>query len=360
MDCSIFRKKLQDLTQENLSYDLREAMLEHAKNCKQCSALYNEEIEIDKMFETALSIDTQNFRSLRNDIMKNIDRKKYGSSPVKKLLRHLKNNMPIYTTLAAAVFMLAIIIPYVRIHGVAGTKKSFSLSVPQAANASKGNMDASKSVQADARNTLTAGEASVKSALNDEVRESAQESKKDEVYVPSFAKKTLDKNTAVKFNTPWENSKNNKFSASVEGKGSEALEEGIGTIIVKDVGSADMWGFSLLNNDIKQFSPKAVKWIDDENLLVIVGLGYGHFTQGGDLYILNINSAKAAKADPANTAKLFNKSEITKILSFKAVNSENLNIDVEVRVFDDSIYNASHRENRSIISPYADIMKIIR
>lgn len=356
MDCSVFRKRLQDLMEDNLSYDLREAMLQHIKECKECKALYEEELEIDEMFKIGVSEDMPNFRSLRNDIMKSIDKNKYSTSSQKKLAAHFKTYKAPYASLAAVILFFAVVIPYVRHNNsILGVHRSSS-AAPEMA--SKSVEDSIGSGNSDKQDTLNTAQKSMDSAVPSE--QEGMSIKLTAEYVPVFEKKLLASNTEVSFNTPWENSLHSKYSASVEGKGPQAQEEGIGNIVLKDLSSGQKWSFSLANNEQKQFTPKAVKWIDDENLLVIVGYGMGQVQQGGDLYILNINSVRAVKADPANTAGLDNKSEITRIQKITLESSNVLSIETEVTVFDDNLLKVNHKDVRTITSPFGEIVNELK
>jgi len=350
MDCNIFKKRFNDLLEDNLSYDLRKAMLEHVDGCETCSALYKEELEIDEMFKTGLAVEMQNFRSLRGDIMKNIDKNRYGTGHGKKLIRHFKSYIATYTSLVAIIAVFAFFIPYVKTHGLLGVNKASGMAPQQ-------NLAMSVEEKADSDNTRGIAQNDNSKAYDKKAVGSAQTN--DNSYILQFEKKELSKDVNAKFNTPWELSSSKKFTATVEGKGTEAKEEGIASIIVKNSSNGQQWSFNLINNE-KQFSPKAVKWIDDENLLVIVGYGYGMVDGGGELYILNVNTGLTAKADPQNTANLNNLTEITKIKSVKAVNSNTLSIDTEVLVYEDNNKNDNHLENRTITSPFGEIVNSIK
>jgi hypothetical protein len=357
MDCNIFRKRINDLLEDNLSYDLREAMLEHIKGCEVCSALYKEELEIDEMFMAGLSADTQNFRSLRSDIMKNIDKNRYGGSTAKRLFKHFKNYIATYTSLVAVIAVFVFLVPYVKAHGLLNTTKA--INMPEAKSSTQNSSISTKSKGTEDNALGIADNNSTKQAVMNALDDNKAKNNVDTLYTPKFEKKTLDKNINAKFNTPLKISLNKKYSATVEGKGTEAQEEGIGSIILKDLNSGNQWSFSLVDNQ-RQYSPKAVEWVDDENVLVIVGFGYGMVNQGGGIYLLNINTALAAKADPENTAKLDYKSEITKIQSVKMQETNMLSVEVEVLVYEDSSLNKNHRENRIITSSFSDIAKNIK
>lgn len=353
MDCSIFRKKLYDFLEDNLSYDLREAMLVHIKGCKDCSTLYKEELEIDEMFKTGLAVDTQGFRSLRNDIMRNIDKKRYNVSPIKRLFKHYKNYIATYTSLVAVIAVFVFLLPYVKTHDMLGAKKANTASKYSTASMPQ---DASKGFDA-MKDDLSITSADSTKQLETKAQNKSRNNM-DISYTPQFEKKVLAKDTKVIFNTPWETSLNKKYSATVEGKGTEAHEEGVGSIVVKDLISGKQWSFNLIDNQ-RQFSPKVLHFVDDENLLVTVGLGYGTVRQGGNIYLLNINTGLTAKADPQNTANLDDKSEITKIQSVKFKDTNILSIEVEVLVYEDSSLNKNHREIRTITSPFGEIVKSI-
>jgi hypothetical protein len=102
---------------------------------------------------------------------------------------------------------------------------------------------------------------------------------------------------------------------------------------------------------MQQKTPKFVRWIDDENLLVIVGLAQGHASLGGKLYMLNINSLETTNADPESKANLENGSEVMKVAATKILPDNQLEINVEVSVYDDDIQNKYHVENRTIVMP---------
>jgi hypothetical protein len=357
MDCNIFRKKINDLLEDNLSYDLREAMLEHIKGCEGCSTFYKEELEIDETFRAGLSVDTQDFRSIRSDIMKNIDKNRYGLNPVKRLFRHFRSNIATYTSLVAIIAVFVFLAPYVRAHGLLGVTKVFDM--PNSKSTTQNNSISPKSTNPNDNTLGIVDSNSTKQQEMNSLDSNQTQNEVTDLVTPKFEKKAIDKNINAKFNTPWKTSLNKKYSATVEGKGTEAQEEGVGSIMLKDLNSGMQWSFNLVDNQ-RQFSPKAVEWVDDENLLVIVGFGYGMVSKGGDIYILNINSGLTAKADPQNTAKLDDKSEVTKIQSVKMQETNMLSIEVEVLVYEDSSLNKNHRENRTITSPFSEIVKSIK
>lgn len=346
MECKVFRKRLTDLIEDNISHDLKEAMLEHIAECEACRALYEEELSIDETITKGLSIDPTSFRSLRADIMKSIDKDKYGRSPLKKLLYHIRKYRGTYTSVAAVITAAIFITPYISKNGI-GFSARKTESREQANTAlQKGAKPASESLArsiapeaSDRQNALKSADNNIFSAQN------------EEPYIPKFKKFDIDKTYKATFNTPWKTSDSKRYSATVEGKGEGAIEEGIGKVILKDSQTGEQWSFELIENE-KQFTPKNVAWIDDETLLVIIGYGYGRVSLGGDIYFLNINTSEVTKADPENKAKTDEKSQITKVLAVKKLSTKELELNLEMLVYEDEVLNKNHTENRTIVIQY--------
>ncbi|MCH3965716.1 MAG: DUF4652 domain-containing protein [Clostridium sp.] len=177
-----------------------------------------------------------------------------------------------------------------------------------------------------------------------ETKDKKEEVKQEEVNTKvktsggiEFTKKELDSNTKVEFNTPWESSEGGTYSATIEGKGEEAIEEGQGKIILK--GNDKVYSFELINNSQK--SPKSIEWADDENLLVVIGMSMGTVSKGGNLYMLNVNTGKVFLV-------LDTPSDKQQVMSAEK-NGNKLNL--KVNVYDDDVYNKSHIENW-VIEPF--------
>lgn len=84
------------------------------------------------------------------------------------------------------------------------------------------------------------------------------------------------------FATKWTNSSDGSMSACIEGKGSEASEEGIGKIIIKD--SKNNETILQLKDKSSQQSPLYISWWNNENILVVIGNGYGTVARRKSLY----------------------------------------------------------------------------
>lgn len=151
-----------------------------------------------------------------------------------------------------------------------------------------------------------------------------------------FTKEELESTAKIDFNTPWKSSEDGTYSASIEGKGEDALEEGQGKIIVK--GKNKIICFQIKNNPKK--SPRFVEWADNENLLVIIGSSSGTVSKGGNLYMLNINTEKVYLV-------LKTPSDKQQIMSVQK-NDDKLNL--KINVYDDDVYNKSHVEEWTLES----------
>jgi hypothetical protein len=152
-----------------------------------------------------------------------------------------------------------------------------------------------------------------------------------------FAKNNLGKDVNPKFSTKWKDSLNKKLSLCIEGKGPDAIEEGIGKIYVKDLETVEKWSLDIVQGE-EQNSPKFVEWLDDENVAVVVGLGYGTIAVGGDLYKLNVKTCEVEKIYNANTAN-------QQVTSVKKVNDK---LELQLLVYDDDDFIKSHTEKKII------------
>ncbi|MHB9928331.1 DUF4652 domain-containing protein [Clostridium botulinum] len=179
--------------------------------------------------------------------------------------------------------------------------------------------------------------------------EAKNEEKKDEKEVSektNFSKvekeEIVDKKFQGKNNTEWKESEQKKYSAIVEGKGNNGEEEGIGKVYLKENNTNKLWLLKI--NEIKdQKSPKFLYWIDDENLLVIIGHGYGTVSKGGNLYCINV---KNDTITPVYEAK-DNKHEVISAEKVKD-NSGKTSLILTLNVYEDDNFIKSHKEKITI------------
>lgn len=321
MNCSTFIKKLNDLVEGSVSNDLKNAMGEHMNNCPSCKALYQEEKNIDEMLKAALDIDNVEFRSSRSEIMKNIDKNRYSKNPFKKIYYHLRKYSIPYTSCAALIVLLLIISPL--------ALKKFSTN-----SITENNKKASKALDKQESYSLSKSE-------NEKMDAKLNKAEKPTVFLDENYQFQKEKSKEPSFNTPWKNSPNGKLSVCIEGKGSYAVEEGVGSIVIKDKDKNELWQYNIINNK-KQFTPKQVQWLDNENILIIIGFGQGTVTKGGNLYLLNLNSNK-------NYIVYDTKDVKKEIMNIEIINKDgNIDLKLPMNIYEDDNYIKSHAETLTI------------
>lgn len=161
---------------------------------------------------------------------------------------------------------------------------------------------------------------------------------------PDFTKTVLDKNAKISAATAWKQSPGNKINVCLQGKGEEAREEGIAKVVCKD-SSGNMWQLALSDTK-KQNTPMYVDWWDDDNLLVVVGYGYGTVSVGGNLYLLNVESGKSAVLVDNKDAK----QQVVK------ASKSNKDIKYQLAVYEDSNMIKYNLQDK-VLTSYEDALK---
>ncbi|MDP4143665.1 MAG: DUF4652 domain-containing protein [Bacillota bacterium] len=113
MRCSVFIKNLNSFIEDGLPYDLHDSMKKHMESCSDCRNKYETEEFINNNLRQAFSIDEIDFKSSRVEIIKNIDKKRYGKSPIKKLRYHMEKYKSVYGICTAAVIFFILVMPSV-------------------------------------------------------------------------------------------------------------------------------------------------------------------------------------------------------------------------------------------------------
>lgn len=93
----------------------------------------------------------------------------------------------------------------------------------------------------------------------------------------------------LEFGTPWKPNTKGNMALSIEGRGPEAIEEGLGFVCLKN---NDEVKFLFVDKEDAGISPKYVEWYDNDNFLVYMVGSYGRVFSGGALYIVNVNDMK--------------------------------------------------------------------
>lgn len=152
-----------------------------------------------------------------------------------------------------------------------------------------------------------------------------------------FVKHKLQKSDEPEFATKFINSINNKLSASIEGRGPDASEEGVGKIFVKELSTGEKWALEIVPGE-EQNTPKSIEWIDDDNIVSIIGLGYGTVSVGGDLYKINVKTGEVVSIYNTGSHK-------KQVISVKKNNNK---LELQILVYDDEELIKTHTEIKTI------------
>jgi len=107
----------------------------------------------------------------------------------------------------------------------------------------------------------------------------------------------------VDFNTPWIKEPKSGLLACLNGKGEYAIEEGLADLVIKDK-NGNIKVYKLAGDPLNDYTPKKVKWIDENNLFVIIGFPFGTVTRGGGLYILDLTTLKLGEVYVSKSSKI--------------------------------------------------------
>lgn len=106
ISCLTFKKRLNDFIYGSITDDLKKSLEDHVQNCESCRIIYEDELQIEKVFKDVVNIRNIKFISSRDEIIKNIDKKRYSKSFSNKLFYRIRKNIITYA--ASAVFLISI------------------------------------------------------------------------------------------------------------------------------------------------------------------------------------------------------------------------------------------------------------
>ncbi|SES02535.1 protein of unknown function [Gracilibacillus ureilyticus] len=136
------------------------------------------------------------------------------------------------------------------------------------------------------------------SSQNDDISYAPDTVQKDESFLMVEDKD----NYEPVFPTKWESSPDGTKEVLIDGRGQYAIEEGIGTLVLHDKGK-DTYQLITLANKESQDTIKAVEWIDNKQLFIIVGMSFGMVSKGGQLYEVSLKDFSVKKVFPNLTEK---------------------------------------------------------
>lgn len=330
MNCSTFLKKLDDYIQDNLSTDMKIAMEKHLEECSSCKAYYEEEINIEKAFKSVIENKEIVFRSSRSSIMDSIDKSMYEKKLSKRLILYFKRYKFIYSTCAALLIGFISLAPYI------SNKLNESAGEKLAQDKANSNVMLKKAVPENFMMKSAEKKMEVKQAADAALTNPTVFL--EEKY--TFQKSNLE--SKVLPNIIWRDSPDKKVSAAIEGQNIEGTEEGIHPIILRENNDQKIYKLSFKDESI-QYSPKKLQWLDDKNLLVIIGYGFGTITKGGDLFIVNIDTGSTYSVYKTQD----DKKEITDVEKIVS-NDGSINLKLKLNVYEDENYLKSHMEEKLI------------
>jgi hypothetical protein len=332
-------KKLPEFMENTMIYDMKEAMEKHMNNCIECRCAYEAEKSLDEMFVNALQFEDIKFNSSRAEIMRSIDKNRYGKGPIKKVKYGLKKfRWQIVSTAAVLVIGITSAPLIMGLNSQENDPNQFIASGQIESVQDNSNMASMK--QAVLPKEEVENNRMGIASFNEPQSFAATEDTK-QVYMPVFEKTVIDKVAEPDFGSPWKKSPDGALEVSMNGKGINAAEEGIADLIISRKTDSALWKFSLMNNDMKQFSPMFVEWFDNENVLVTMGLGYGTVTFGGDLILLNVNTGKTFNIYPEYS--MDNKNQVVNV-----VRKENT-LELTLRLYEDDNL-ISYKEEKRIFT----------
>lgn len=270
MNCNTFNDRLEDLIEENISYDLKSAMMTHMENCKECSEIYRQEIKIERDFKIAYSTEGIVFKSCRQDILKQIDGERYSKNKGSKFASHLKEYGKAYAGIAAII--LAFLVFGTLIQRRIGISAKSSASMPQSIS--------NRELQ-----TGSSASSSMSDLKNDANAYKITEGIK-------FTMESIPKDSSISA-VEWKKSPDNDYSACVEG-GPLNVDFGIRKIYLKNLKNNKLTGFSINQTASNQNTPMFLEWWSDSKyILIILGNAYGTASKGGSVYALDISTGIA-------------------------------------------------------------------
>lgn len=335
MNCSTFLKRLNDYIEGNLSMDMEMAMKKHLEECPSCRSDYEEEMKIEEAFKSVIQNEDIVFKSSRASIMNSIDKSMYEKKLSKRISLYFKKYKVMYGTCAALLIGFLAMSPHIfnKINGFTAGE----LAQDNASN----NIMVKKAENKNSIMRSTEEKGVAKEDVN--IAMTAPTVFLEEKY--AFEKGDLKESyleNRILLEDNWSTSTDRKFSALIEGQNKEGTEEGIHPIILKENDAEKLYKFSFKDASI-QYSPKRLRWLDEKNLLVTIGYGFGTITKGGDLFVVNI--------DTGNTYSVYKTQDDKKEIVDVDIILDNKNkaqLKLKLNVYEDENYTKSHIEERSI------------
>lgn len=164
------------------------------------------------------------------------------------------------------------------------------------------------------------------------------------VKTPSQFDVKVELNYKAENHSGWKTSPNGSQQATINGKLEHASEEGEALLVIENMKTKETTIYQLRDNDLSQYTPKVVEWIDENRVFVIIGPSYGMVTRGGKLYELNLKDNRV-------TPVIEDLSVREEIMSLKVNADGTFTYQKHVYDTDDMNYDETHIEEGTLPIP---------
>lgn len=278
MDCRIFDNKLEDFQKGKLPKDIEKAIEKHMEKCDDCRALYTLEQNMNTSFSAYFDIDQLEHSTVRNEIMKKIDKNRYRKSPVKKFKFKVLADKKKYMATAAVLLAVCICIPFIKNLGHLSLGNSKTSTRADSTGSSPEYKTENAAVAKDNKQVIDNKQG---------IQINYYKISKDEAL--KMINETYNVTKSV-------SSPDNNKRALIYGKGEEMIEEGYSKVILQDLNKNEYYVIEL-NDKSSQLTVKGITWRNNNHILAIIGKAYGMVSKGeygavsgGNVYDLNLDT----------------------------------------------------------------------
>lgn len=293
MNCNECRGKLKEYVEGNLSEVEDQKIKEHLLKCPECNRAYEEEKIEYQIFKDSFEFKDIDFNDSTEKIMSSIDKNRYKS---KKSIfyRHRKS----IGAIASAVVICCMTVPMVKMISESNTKTSKdTASVLESSMAGRnGEEEIDTDKFAGINTTDSTNKNKADSSDKNEVDKHVNDEKANEEPVKMNVDKSgyykeikVDSEDGPNFGTPFIESKDGSFEASLDGRGEYGIEEGKGSIFI--INKVDGTKSIFKSEDARTaYSALSISWYDDTHLMIVHGYEYGTLNNGVELIMLDVTT----------------------------------------------------------------------
>ena len=319
MNCNIFKNGLDDYILENISNDLKVAIEKHMEQCESCKLLYEEELKIDRDFKLVLSIEGIEFNSSRASIINSIDKNRYSKKTSNKMLYNFKKYKNRYLSYAVAVIAMVVFIPML-LRGFGGVGVNYKSETTDKTTAMI-ESSAEDSSNSSAKTDVASPKSSM--AMNKSNLANA---------ALEFKKTIITKQALPDYDMKWQNSADGKSSAAIDIAPEKDADFGIHAVYIKNIATNEIVRYEVINNE-RQFTPRNIKWWDNDHLIIVAGLGFGTVAYGTEVYSLDANTSELSTLYQTINNK-------QQILNIEKVGKDLI---LQLLIYEDDNYITSHK-----------------